>query len=90
MKTLRLSSAFKKNLKRITKRRYDRGLLDTVVDLLRDGQPLSPARRDHVLKGAWNSCRECHLEPDWLLIYKTTDDEVWLVRTGTHADLFAT
>jgi mRNA interferase YafQ len=58
--------------------------LDVVVDLLRRELPLPVARRDHALQGEWN----CHIQPDWLLIYQTTDDEVRLARTGTHADLF--
>ena len=90
MKALRLTTAFKKDLKRITRRGYDRDLLDAVVDLLRDGQSLPPARRDHPLKGEWKGWRECHVEPDWLLIYETNDDQVLLARTGTHADLFDT
>ena len=88
MKNLRLTSAFKKDLKRITKRNYDRPLLDAVVDALREAQPLPPARRDHALAGEWKGLRECHIEPDWLLIYQSTDDEILLARTGTHADLF--
>ena len=88
MKTLRIANAFKKDLKRITKRDYDRALLETVIDALRDGQQLSHARRDHPLKGEWKGWRECHIEPDWLLIYKATEVEVLLARTGTHADLF--
>jgi mRNA interferase YafQ len=88
MKALRFETAFKKDLKRITKRGYDRAKLDALVVLLRQEQPLPPARRDHSLKGEWHHYRECHLEPDWLLIYRTTDDEVLLARTGTHADLF--
>ncbi len=88
MKALRLQSAFKRDLKRIAKRGYDRSKLDAVVDLLRDGEAVSETRRDHLLKGEWQDWRECHIEPDWLLIYQTTDDEVVLARTGTHADLF--
>ena len=88
MKTLRLTSAFRKDLKRIARRDYDRDRLDTVVNLLRAGSVLPPGRRDHPLKGDWKTHRECHLEPDWLLIYRTTENEVVLVRTGTHADLF--
>jgi len=89
MKTLRLAGAFKKDLKRITKRSYDRALLEAVVDALRDGQQLPASRRDHPLKGEWKGWRECHVQPDWLLIYKTSDTEVLLARTGTHADLFS-
>jgi mRNA interferase YafQ len=88
MKSLRLASAFKKDLKRITKRRYNRMLLDTAVDALRRGEHLPPARRDHPLKGVWKGRRECHIAPDWLLIYESTDTELVLLRTGTHADLF--
>lgn len=88
MKALRFQSAFKRDLKRIAKRGHDRPKLDAVVDLIRSGEPLPEARRDHVLKGEWHGWRECHIEPDWLLIYQATDDEVILARTGTHADLF--
>lgn len=88
MKTLRYRSAFKKDLKRVIKRGYDEELLKVVIELLRQGLPLPPARRDHALKGEWDDFRECHIEPDWLLIYQTTDDELLLARTGTHADLF--
>jgi mRNA interferase YafQ len=49
---------------------------------------LPEARRDHPLKGEWKGWRECHIQPDWLLIYRTTETEVLLARTGTHADLF--
>ena len=89
MKDLAARNSFKKDLKRIAKRGYDRALLDAVIDMLRRGTPLPEARRDHLLKGDWKGWRECHVEPDWLLIYKTTDEEVLLARTGTHADLFA-
>ncbi len=88
MKTFRFRSAYKKDLKRITKRGYDLAALGTVLNTLRAGGTLSPANRDHPLKGEWQHYRECHLEPDWLLIYQTTDKEVVLARTGTHADLF--
>ena len=88
MKNLRLTSAFKKDLKRITKRNYDRAFLDAAVDALRESEPLPTARRDHALGGEWKGLRECHIEPDWLLIYQSTKDEIVLARTGTHADLF--
>ena len=51
-------------------------------------EELPPSRRDHALKGEWKGHRECHVEPDWLLVYHATDDELLLARTGTHADLF--
>jgi mRNA interferase YafQ len=89
MKTFRLTSAYKKDLRRITRRSYDLTLLADVMNALRQGHPLPAVRRDHALKSQWKGWRECHIEPDWLLIYKTTDTEVLLARTGTHADLFA-
>jgi len=88
MKTFRLTNAYKKDLKRISRRTYDLALLAGVLDALRAGEHLPLARRDHPLKGEWKDWRECHIEPDWLLIYKVTDSEVLLARTGTHADLF--
>ena len=88
MKSLRLTTAFKKDLKRVSKRHYDRALLDAIVDLLRHAQPLPKSARDHQLKGEWLGCHECHIQPDWLLIYEATTTEVILTRTGTHADLF--
>jgi len=88
MKTLRLATAFSRDLKRIERRNYNRALLENVVDALRAGEQLPKARRDHPLKGEWKGWRECHIQPDWLLIYKATDAEVLLARTGTHADLF--
>ncbi len=88
MRTFVNRSSFQKDLKRITKRGYDLSLLAAVMNALRDGQSLPPQRRDHPLKGDWKGWRECHIQPDWLLIYSLTDDEVILAATGTHADLF--
>ena len=90
MKSFRFSTAYRKDLKRVSRRSYDLSLLATVLNALRDGQQLQPQRRDHPLKGAWKGHRECHVEPDWLLIYQASDTEVLLARTGTHADLFKT
>ena len=59
-----------------------------MVDTLRKDEQLPIARRDHPLKGQWKGWRECHVQPDWLLIYITSTTEVLLARTGTHADLF--
>jgi mRNA interferase YafQ len=88
MKSLRLATAFGRDLKRIERRSYERALLDAVIDALRAGETLARARHDHPLKGEWKGWRECHIQPDWLLIYKATGAEVLLGRTGTHADLF--
>ena len=88
MKAVRSSGAFAKDLKRIAKRGYDQQRLESVVDALRHGTALLPATRPHPLRGEWKGYWECHLAPDWLLIYKVSEDEVLLARTGTHSDLF--
>lgn len=88
MKSFRLTSRYKRDFKRINKRGWDLDQLDAVLDLLATNTQLPPQRRDHPLKGDWHGWRECHIQPDWLLIYQTTDDEVLLAATGTHADLF--
>ena len=90
MLTIRYSSRFKKDYKAIKKRGYDTRLLEEVLDLLSVGQPLSPKYLDHALKGDYIGYRECHITPDWLLIYKVKDMELILelTRTGTHSDLF--
>lgn len=89
MRDVRYRSSFKKDFRRIRKRGYDLALLSTVVELLRNGEVLPVSNRDHTLAGEWRGWRECHVEPDWLLIYRiNADDEVLLARTGTHADLF--
>ena len=61
-------------------------LLQAVVDVLRVPDMLPPKNRDHSLTGNYTGCRECHIQPDWLLIYRQTDTELYLVSTGTHAD----
>ncbi len=88
MLSVRYSSAFKKDLKVCAKRGYQMVLLAGVVNTLRIPAALPEKYRDHNLIGNYAGYRECHIEPDWLLIYKQTDDELQLARTGTHTDLF--
>ena len=88
MKTLDQTGSFKRDLKRVTKRGYDLSKLATVINLLQVNSPLPISSRPHSLKGRWKGFLECHIEPDWLLIYQTDATRVLLVRTGTHADLF--
>ena len=88
MKNLELLGAFKKDLKLITKRAYDRDKLDAIVSMLRLDEALPNRARPHKLIGKWKGFWECHVGPDWLLIYNITDTTVILARTGTHADLF--
>ena len=79
---------FSKDLKRVTKRGYDIEKLKTVMVMLIDEKPLHKKYLDHPLKGDYSNCRECHIEPDWLLIYFIEKEIITFVRTGTHADLF--
>ncbi|MBS4024311.1 MAG: type II toxin-antitoxin system YafQ family toxin [Clostridia bacterium] len=81
---------FKKDLKAIMKRGYSIQLLQDVVSLLAVGTPLPEKNKDHMLTGDWTGHRECHITPDWLLIYRIDNDVLvlTLTRTGTHSDLF--
>ena len=88
MKTFHLQSAYKKDQKRIEKRAYSIAQLAHVLNMLRSGHALPSIFRDHLLHGEWKGWRECHIGPDWLLIYQSTETVVMLARTGTHADLF--
>ena len=85
-----LTGKFKKSLKLARKRGLDLGLMDDVVEKLLSGLPLEEKYRDHELKGNYKGFRECHIQPDWLLVYLVENDilTLTLVDTGTHADLF--
>lgn len=90
MLTIKFLSSFRRDYKRIKKRGYDTSLLEDVVDKLAAGEKLPPKNRDHALIGNYAGCRECHITPDWLLIYEIEGNELilYLTRTGTHSDLF--
>lgn len=90
MLTIRYQAAFKKDYKRIKKRGYDTKLLEKVISLLAERQPLPAQYRDHSLSGDYTGCRECHIAPDWLLVYEVKEEELilYLTRTGTHSDIF--
>lgn len=88
MLNARYSGKFKKDFKVCVKHGYKMALLQQVIDILRIPAPLPIKNKDHKLSGDYSGYRECHIEPDWLLIYKQTDTELKLDRTGTHADLF--
>ena len=85
-----LTGRFKKSLKLTKKRGLDLTLLDNVITMLQNDIPLEEKYRDHELKGKYQGFRECHIQPDWLLIYLKENDvlTLTLVDTGTHADLF--
>ncbi len=87
MKQIRRTSQFKTDVKRMKRRGKDLGNLKGVLEKIASGQELEPRHRDHVLVGQYRGTRECHIEPDWLLIYEKAESVV-LIRTGTHSDLF--
>ena len=84
------SNQFKKDLRLAKKRGCQMEHLRDVVNILANEQKLDDKYRDHGLSGRYNGFRECHVEPDWLLIYRINQDalELFLFRTGTHSDLF--
>ena len=90
MYAIRPTTKFQKDLKRIEKRGYNILLLTEVIKKLANGEQLPEKNKDHNLSGEYSGCRECHITPDWLLIYEIADDELilYLTRTGTHSDLF--
>ena len=90
MYKIRPSTKFQKDLKKVQKRGYDISLLTTVLNILANGESLPQKYKDHNLSGNYKGCRECHITPDWLLIYEILDDELilYLTRTGTHSDVF--
>lgn len=90
MRTISRTSQFKKDVKLAEKRGKDLAKLRTVLDVLIAGDPLPAEYKDHPLRGNYAGSRDCHLEPDWLLIYTLTENDthVRLERTGTHSDLF--
>ena len=90
MYSIRPTTRFQKDLKRIEKRGYNISLLTEVIKKLANGEQLPEKNKDHNLFGEYAGCRECHITPDWLLIYEIADNELilYLTRTGTHSDLF--
>lgn len=90
MLTIKYQTAFKKDYKRIVRRGYDVRLLEKVIGLLAEQKPLPEHYHDHNLTGNYAGCRECHITPDWLLIYEVDGNELilYLTRTGSHSDLF--
>ncbi len=85
-----LSNQFKKDLKLMSKRGFNLDLLEEVVNKLASNIELDEKYRDHALIGNYFGFRECHIKPDWILVYRIENDELYLLlsRTGTHSDLF--
>lgn len=88
MKSIRRSARFKKDYKKANLSAGNKQILKSVIHTLACGKQLDKKFRDHPLVGQWKGYRELHLKPDWLLIYKVTDDELRLARLGSHAELF--
>lgn len=87
---VKVTSLFRKDYKRAMKRGLNVTLLEHVVGELANGRPLPVKNKDHALTGEWAGYRECHVQPDWLLVYCIEDDVLvlTLTRTGTHSDIF--
>ena len=82
------TSQFKKDIKKQLRKGKNQQKLLEAIELLLSENPLPEKNKDHPLKGNWKGRRDCHIEPDWVLIYKISKDELLLERTGTHSDLF--
>lgn len=87
---IRPTSKFQKDLKRVQRRGYDLSLITAIIKKLANGETLPPKNKDHYLSGDYEGCRECHITPDWLLVYEICESDLflYLTRTGTHSDLF--
>lgn len=93
MLTIRYQTTFKRDYKRLKKRGYDMAKLEHVISLLaydESKKELNEEYADHALKGMYSGLRECHIAPDWVLIYEISKNQLilYLTRTGTHSDLF--
>lgn len=88
---VRPTKKFQKDLKRAQRRGYDLSLLTEILKKLANGESLPEKNRDRLLTGNFSGCRECHITPDWLLVYEIYEEELllYLTRTGTHSDLFS-
>lgn len=88
MRQARTTGQFDREYLLMVKRGKKIEKLDAIMLMLIQAEPLPPRHRDHALKGNLTGCRDCHIEPDWLLIYKLDEDAIIFERTGTHSDIF--
>lgn len=90
MYSLHLSTKFKRDVKKCKRQNKDMSKFKTIVEFLEFGHPLPLHNKDHALTGNWKGYRECHISPDWLLIYYVHEEEkvIELSRMGSHSDLF--
>lgn len=85
---IRQSTRFRRDVKRLRRQGANLALLEAAIIALVAQESLDERYRDHALVGNWKGFRECHIQPDWLLIYRIENDELQLARTGSHAELF--
>lgn len=90
MYQVKFTNKFKKSYKLMKKRDYDMKLLESIIDTLRQGKKLEAKHRNHALTGDFRGYHECHIKPDWLLVYLIENDILTLtmINTGSHSDLF--
>jgi len=90
MYSIKATNQFKKDVKKCKKRGYDLSLLEQIIDVLQKTGKVPEKHRAHKLSGSYENCWECHIKPDWLLVWKQNDIELILlfIATGTHSDLF--
>ena len=88
MKQISRTGQFKRDVKRIVQAGKNVEKLKEMIEKIASGESLDEKHRNHFLMGNYKGMRECHIEPDWLLIYKRTKDELILIRTGSHSELF--
>ncbi len=88
MRSIIYTGRFRKDLKRMIKQGADKAILSEVLKTLQEGKPLDPKYEDHPLHGKLNGKRDCHIAPDWVLIYEVDTNDLTLYRTGSHSDLF--
>jgi len=88
MKNIFQTSQFKRDFKKIKSRGKDLDKLQSLVKAILKGDQLESRYHDHPLSGKWTGSRDCHVEPDWVLIYRIDGDSLYLERTGSHSDLF--
>jgi mRNA interferase YafQ len=89
MRTIRYSGQFQKDTKLMAKRGYVMNKLRAVIETLVNEEQLDARHKDHPLQGKYTGARDCHIAPDWILIYTIVENELRLIRTGTHSDLFS-
>ena len=88
MYKIKATNQFKKDLKLAKRRNMSIEKIKNIMRILSEDEKLGPRYKDHILQGDYINCRECHIESDWLLIYKIEADNIIFERTGTHSDLF--